>query len=455
MRWPLLKTELRQLARLAGPLAAAQAGTQIMSLVDLAVLGRLGARELAAAGLGSTIFFTISIVGVGLLLGVDPLISQALGGGDAVRARHVMWQGVWLALGTTVVISSVLAFAPVVIPNFGITQSVGHLTIVFILWRVVGLAPMFLFFVLRAYLQAQHITRPMLIAMIAGNVWNFVSDLVLVFGWGPIPPLGVAGAAISTDLGLFLQLSIVVWAVRRIHVLADRTPIWKEIRRAIRVGLPIGLQMGLEIGIFALVGVLAGRLGTLDLAAHQLVLSIASLTFTVSVGIASAASVRVGLAVGARDRERTRTAGYSALLVAASWMSCTALTLAFAPGAVARLVTNQLDVIAAAVPLFFVAAVFQLSDGVQVVATGALRGAGDTHYSFVVNLIGYWVLALPVALYLGFHRSMGVVGLWWGLCVGLTIVATLLFLRFHRLSAQQIVPLHQRERLPNTADLSG
>jgi len=303
---------------------------------------------------------------------------------------------------------------------------------------------MFVFFVLRAYLQAQHLTRPMLLAMVAGNVWNFVSDLVLVFGWGPIPALGVAGAAISTDLGLFLQLGIVLWAVKRIHVHAGRNPVWDEIRRAIRIGLPIGLQMGLEIGIFALVGVLAGRLGTLDLAAHQLVLGIASFTFTVSVGIASAASVRVGLAVGARDRERTRTAGYSALLVAAAWMSCTALTLAFAPRAAARLVTNQLDVIAAAAPLFFVAAVFQLSDGIQVVATGALRGAGDTHYSFVVNLVGYWVIALPVALYLGFQRSMGVVGLWWGLCVGLAIVATLLFLRFHRLSAREIVPLHVR-----------
>jgi MATE family multidrug resistance protein len=204
--------------------------------------------------------------------------------------------------------------------------------------------------------------------------------------------------------------------------------------------------MLVEIGIFALVGVLAGRLGALDLAANQLVLSLASLTYTIALGIANATSVRVGLAIGARDRDRTRMAGFAALLAATSWMSCAALLLAFAPRAVARLVTNQMDVIAAAVPLLFVAAVFQLADGIQIVATGALRGAGDTHFSFIANFIAYWVIGLPIALYLGFGRSMGVVGLWWGLCAGLVVVATLLFLRFNRMSSREIVPVHERMR---------
>ena len=454
MHWPAIRTELRQLARLAAPLAAAQAGTQVMTLVDLAVVGRLGASELAAAGLGNTIFFTVSVIAMGLIFGVDPMISQAFGAGDPVRARHVLWQGVWLSLGATLVLSIPLAFAPIFVPHFGLTPSVEHLTIVFILWRTLGLAPLLLFLVCRAYLQAQHITRPLLVAVVACNIFNFLSDLVLVFGLGPFPRLGVAGAAISTDLGAVLQLAVVAWAVRRIplpphdagklHVPVRREPVRREILQAIRVGLPIGCQMGLEIGIFALVGVLAGRLGTPDLAAHQLVLSLASLTYTIAVGIANAASVRVGLAVGARDREGTRTAGFAALLGAATWMAFAAVLLALFPRQVARLVTDQRDVIATAVPLLFVAAIFQLSDGIQVVATGALRGAGDTHYSFIVNLIGYWLLGLPIALYLGFTRSMGVVGLWWGLCAGLAIVAALLFLRFNRLSMREIVPLHAR-----------
>jgi MATE family multidrug resistance protein len=197
----------------------------------------------------------------------------------------------------------------------------------------------------------------------------------------------------------------------------------------------------LELGIFAVVGVLAGRMSSLDLAAHQLVLGIASLTFTIALGFSAAGSVRVGLAVGARDQRATRTAGFAAFLGGASWMIVAALIFALAPRAVARLVTNQPSVIAAAVPLLLVAAVFQLSDGVQVVAAGVLRGAGDTKISLIANIFGHWLIGLPIAYYLGFHRAMGIVGLWWGLCAGLTSVALLLFLRFNRLSKSEIAPI--------------
>ena len=180
-----------------------------MGLVDLAVLGRLGARELGAAGLGNAIFFAISILGIGINLGVDPMISQAFGAGDAVRARHVMWQGVWLALGVTVALTIVLLFAPLLLPLFDVAEPLRPIASQFLLVRTAGLAPMLLFFVLRAYLQSQHITRPMVVAMLIGNVFNFIADLILVFGWGPFPRMGVAGAALSTDLGAVLQLAVV------------------------------------------------------------------------------------------------------------------------------------------------------------------------------------------------------------------------------------------------------
>ena len=443
------RTELRHLLRLAGPLAAAQAGTQIMGLVDLAVVGRLGARELGAAGLGNAIFFTISILGMGLVFGIDPMISQAFGGGDGVRARHVMWQGIWLALGVTVLLTIALLFAPMLFPLFGVAPSLETLAVQFLLVRTAGLAPLLLFLVVRAYLQAQHVTRPMVIAMLIGNVFNLVADLVLVFGLGPFPRMGVAGAALSTDLGAVLQLGIVVWTVKTIHLPPHDAgilhhPKWPEIRQAIRLGLPIGVQLAAEIGVFALVGLLAGHLGAIDLAAHQLVLAFASLTFTVAVGVASAGSVRVGLAVGARDQARTRTAGFAAIAGGICWMLVGASVFAFAPRAVARLLTNQETVIAAAVPILLVAAVFQLSDGLQAIGAGILRGAGDTVFPLASNLVGHWLIGLPIALYLGFHRNMGIVGLWWGLCVGLTVVAVLMLLRFNRLSKSAIVPITRR-----------
>jgi multidrug resistance protein, MATE family len=312
--------------------------------------------------------------------------------------------------------------------------------------RTAGLAPLLLFLVIRAYLQAQHITRPMVMAMLIGNVFNFVSDVILVFGWGPFPRMGVAGAALSTDLGAILQLAIVAWTVRSIHLPPHDAgvlhhPKWPEIRQAVRIGLPIGLQLMAEIGIFALVGLMAGHLGAIHLAAHQLVLAFVSLTFTISVGVASAGSVRVGLAVGARDQPRTRLAGFAAIAGGASVMIIGAAIFAIFPRPIARLLTDQEVVIAAAVPIFLVAAVFQLSDGLQAIGAGILRGAGDTTFPLAANLVGHWLIGLPIALYLGFHRNMGIVGLWWGLCAGLTAVAILLLFRFNRLSKKAITPI--------------
>jgi MATE family multidrug resistance protein len=215
-----------------------------------------------------------------------------------------------------------------------------------------------------------------------------------------------------------------------------------EIARAFRVGLPVGLQMGAEVGVFALVALLAGRLGTLDLAAHQLVIGLASFTYTAAMGVAAAGSVRVGIGVGARDPVATRVAGHAAFAGGVALMGVAALAFTFAPRALARLITDEANVIAVAIPLFLVAAVFQLSDGVQGVGGGVLRGAGDTKFTLYANLAGHWLIGLPIALFLAFRQRLGIVGLWWGLCVGLTVVAVLLFVRFERLSSKTIEPLH-------------
>jgi multidrug resistance protein, MATE family len=453
MRATDYKTELRALFRLAAPLAAAQAGTNLMGLVDVAVLGRLGARELAGAALANAIFFACSVTGMGMVMGVDPLISQAIGAGDRVRARHVLWQGVWLALIIAGVLTVVLLGATAALPHIGAQEELIEPASIYLLIRLTSLVPFLLFFVMRSYLQAQGITRPLLYSMVAANVFNLIFDILLVFGgsalpaWtGPlrsVPAMGVAGAALATVACTILQLVWVAAAAFRVEVQGHVDHRWNrsEIGRAFRVGLPLGLQMGAEVGIFALVGVLASRLGTLHLAAHQLVISVASFTFTVALGVAAAGSVRVGHAIGARDASRTRTAGHVAFVTGAIVMGTSGLMFALFPRAIARLVTNQENVIAASLPLMLVAAVFQLSDGIQATGAGVLRGAGDTKWSFYANVFGHWFIGLPVALFLGFGMGLGIVGLWWGLCAGLTVVAVLLFLRFERLSRGEIKPI--------------
>lgn len=453
MRGADFKTELRQLFRLATPLAAAQAGTNLMGLVDVAVLGRLGARDLAGAGLANAIFFAFSIMGMGMVMGVDPLISQAIGAGDRARARHVLWQGIWLSLVVAGVLTLILLGGTAALPHIGADPELVAPARTYLLIRIISLVPFLAFFAMRAYLQSQGTTRPLLVAMIAANVANLILDVLFVFGgerlpdWtGPlqdIPAMGVAGAALATVFCTILQLVIVGRAAFQIEVPERVDHRWdrEQIGRAARVGFPLSLQMGAEVGIFALVGVLASRLGTLHLAAHQLVISIASFTFTVALGVAAAGSVRVGRAIGARNASATRIAGHAAFVAGAIVMGISGLSFAIFPRAISRLVTNQENIIAAALPLMLVAAFFQLSDGIQAVGAGVLRGAGDTKWAFYANVFGHWAIGLPVALVLGFGMGLGIVGLWWGLCAGLTVVAVLLFLRFERLSRDEIKPI--------------
>src|SRR5437588_4874804 len=409
-----------------------------MSVVDMAVIGRLGGRELAAAGLANAIFFGVSVFGLGLMLGLDPLISQAVGAGDEISARRILWQGVWLGLITSALLIGILLGGPLLLKAIRVKPELVAPARTFLLIRLIGLPPWLLFFVIRAYLQAHHVTRPMVVSMVLGNLLNFAGDLFLVF----FVKLGVAGPAISTVICQWLAMAILAAAVMRIDVRASRKWNSDDIRRAIRVGLPTALQVTAEVGIFALVALLAGRMGTVDLAAHQLVITLASFTFTVALGVATAGSVRVGLAVGARDRVAARRAGHAAFVGAVIVMSVSALLFMSIPRLLARMLTNQTAIIEATLPLFFVAALFQLSDGLQAAGIGALRGAADTKFAFISNLIGYWIIGLPLSLLLGSHWNMGVVGLWWGFVAGLTCVAILVFLRFQALSAKEIVPVH-------------
>ena len=424
-----------------------------MGLVDVAVLGRLGAREIAGSGLANAIFFAFSIIATGLVMGVDPLMSQAIGAGDRQRARRVLWHGLWLAVCVAVALTLTLIVAALLLPRIGSQPELIEPATTYLLVRITGVLPFLAFYVVRSYLQALGITRPLLVSMVVANLFNLGADILFVFGgtvlpeWcGPLrafPAMGVGGAALATVLCTIVQLAIVARAVMKVEKAEPVSRRWDgaEIMRAVQVGWPLGLQMGAEVGIFALVGLMASRLGTLHLAAHQLVIGIASFTFTVALGIAAAASVRVGMWIGAANAAATRLSGRVAFLGGGIVMGISALAFAFFPRAIARLVTDQENVILASLPLMVVAAVFQLSDGIQAVGAGVLRGAGDTKFAFYANIVGHWLVGLPVALYLGFHAGLGIVGLWWGLCAGLTVVAVLLFVRFERLSRNVIAPV--------------
>jgi multidrug resistance protein, MATE family len=453
-----IRDELGGLARLAVPLALASAGQATMGLVDAAVCGRAGAAVLAGVGLGNALFFAASVFAMGVMLGLDPLVAQAFGAGDARAARRLLWQGTWLALAAGSLLAISLAFAPLALEPLGIAPGIAREASAFLWWRLPGLPPLLFFYAAKSYLQGLGRARAVLAAAAVANVLNFLLDLLLVFGGGALPPwtgplraipaLGAGGAALSTTLVTVAQGGVLALAVRWTPVPAGaaglRRPARAELAQALRVGIPIGLHTGAEVGVFALVGFLAARVGQAPLAAHEIAIALAATTFTFAIGIGNAASVRVGWAVGARDTPAARRAGLTAFAAGAGVMSVSALTFFAFPGALARAMTDDPAVLAVAAPLLRVAAAFQIFDGIQGVGAGVLRGAGDTRYTFAANIVGHWLIGFPIALALGVFGPLGVTGLWWGLAAGLAAVAAGLLGRFLRLSARDIAPLVDR-----------
>jgi len=450
-----VRLELRALARLAAPLAAAQAGQALMGVVDTAIVGRAGAVPLAGVGLGNALFFTIGVIGIGLMMGLDPLIAQAFGAGDALRARRLLWQGTSLAMVASLALALPMVLLPLTFVPFGVEPAVAELAGTFILWRLPGLPFLFLYVGGRAYLSAAGHTRPMVVATVVANVLNLPLGVLLVFGGGVLPAwagplrllpaLGGAGAAISSSLSLLLQSAMLYAAIHGVPSpplpRRARRPDRGELLRAARVGLPSGLHMLVEVAFFSLAGVLAARLGAEPMAAHQLALSIATFTFSVTIGIGNAGSIRVGTFVGARDRVGARRAGLTAFGAAGAFMACTGMVFLLMPGLLARLMTDDPAVAAAAVPLLRVAAVFQVFDGLQGAGAGVLRGAGITRFTFAANLVGHWLLGAPALLLFVFVLELGVVGLWWGFVVGLVSVSVALLWRFLQVSSREIAPL--------------
>ena len=426
-----LRAELGPMFALAWPVAAAELGWMAMGLVDTMLVGRVGAEAIGAVSIGSHLFFAVAITGIGSLLGLDYLVAYAHGAGHPEDGRRALVQGTYLAVLVSAVLTAVLFALEANLHHFGLQPGVAEAARPYLRTLIWSLLPLLLFAALRRYLQAIGHVRPVMIALVSANVINAAVGWVLVFGQWGAPALGAVGAGWATFASRLYMLAFVVFALARIEREAGAAPLALAVdppllAKLARLGLPAALQMLLECGVFATATVLAGSLAASSLAAHQIALSAAAFTFMVPLGISAAAAVRVGHATGRRQPAAARRAGWSALVLGAAFMSTTAVIFLTAPGAVLRVFTDAPDVIAIGVSLLAVAAAFQLCDGVQVVATGVLRGVGDTRTPMLANLAGHWLIGLPIGAALCFRVGWGVVGLWVGLCVGLVVVAVTL-----------------------------
>lgn len=422
--------ELRSLLKLATPLALAQAGQALMGVVDTAIVGRVSDVAQGAVGLGAGLCFAFATLGVGVMLAFDPLVAQAIGAGHPARARTLFWQAVWMAVFAGVVLAVPLWLSPLALDPLGVDPAVAAGATQYVAWRVPQLMGFLLFMAARTYLQSNGHTRAIFVSMLLANLANFAVAVLLVFGAGPIPAFGVAGAAIATTVCTWLQLLVLVFVLPPAPAGSSRKLDPIVVKQALALGLPIGFQLLAEVGVFVLAGVFAGRLSRASAAAHQIAINWASFSFCLAVGVGSAAATRVGWAIGAGDTAGARRSGLVAIAAGTTWMCASAAVFLVFPRALARMMTPDSTVIEVTVALLSVAAVFQISDGLQAIGSGVLRGTGDTRFSFIANVVGHWLVGAPVALYCGIGLKMGVVGLWWGLSAGLTAVGIALVLRF-------------------------
>jgi MATE family multidrug resistance protein len=427
-------TDVRVLLALGLPVVVVQVGMMAMGVVDTIMVGHLSPVALAAVAVGNLYFFTTAIFGMGVLMALDPVVAQAVGAGDGEAVSRGVQRGVVLSVLLSVPTAAILFPAAAVLAFANQPAEVVPIAGAYARASIPGVLGFFAFIVFRQSLQALGRLRPIVIAVLAANLVNAGLNWVLIYGRFGVPPLGAVGSAWATTasrwiMALFLlglgwrDLKPVLLPFR--PEILDPKPLW----RMFLLGAPIGAQHQFEYGVFGLVGLMMGWLGTTQVAAHQIALNLASITFMVPLGLSSAAAVVVGRAVGRQDPIGASGAAKASLACAVAFMGSTALAFTLLPHLLASIYTTNSDVLALAALLLPLAGVFQVFDGIQVTSIGILRGLGDTRAPMIIALLGYWVIGLPVSLWLGFRLGQGPVGLWWGLVIGLVVVALFLLAR--------------------------
>ena len=436
-----LRHEFRPTLRLALPLVFAELGWMSMGIVDTIMVGRLpnSAIAIGATGLGQSLYHSIAIFGAGLLLGLDTFVAQAHGRDDIRDARHSLVNGVFLALLLTPILMLLVSFWPALMHRFGVSPELVEPMRPFLSALNWGTLPLLSYFALRRYLQAVHVVNPIMFALISANIVNLVGDWALIYGHLGFRAMGITGSGWSTCWAR-IYMALVMLATLLYFESKRNLSVWmqeagidfKRVWELLKLGTPAATQILLEIGAFSAATALCAKLGPVPLSGHEIALNCAALTFMVPLGISSAAAVRVGHQLGRGDPIRAYLAGWSAILLGAGFMTCMGIAFVSFPKPIARIFTPDPTVIRVGARLLLVAAAFQLFDGLQTVATGALRGSGDTRTPMFANLIAYWFIGLPAGYVLCFRFGWGAVGIWIGLCVGLMIIGSALLLAWHR-----------------------
>lgn len=435
-----------------------QLGHVLVNFVDSVVVGHIGKVPLAAVGVGVSTTSVLLVLGVGLSMGSVPLVAAADGRRNLPELGRLLVASVWTNALAGLVLAGLGQLVPALLPLLGQPPEVVVLAGPWVRVISLSLLPLMVFQGFRMFAEGLGLTRQAMWLSVLGNVFNGLLCYALVYGrWGA-PEMGMMGSAWATLLARALMaVAMAAYVLRAPRLRAERAavPSWlpaaATIRRVADLGAPIGVQMALEVGAFGLSLLMAGWLGVTTEAAHKVAIDVASMTYMAASGIGAAATIRVGNLRGAGNLPAARQAGFAAYALTLAFMGAMGLLLVSTRHVVPYIYISDPQVVAQAATLLLVAALFQVSDGLQVVGLGALRGLEDVKVPSVVALLAYWAVALPLGYFLGFKLHFGAPGVWTGLLVGLTIVAGVLLLRFRRHTSPAftaVVPASTRPPAP-------
>ncbi|HTW45804.1 MAG TPA: MATE family efflux transporter [Acidobacteriaceae bacterium] len=440
-----LAAELRALLRLAIPVALSEIGWMTMSVVDVIMVGKLGPTAIGAVGLSNAIYYAPSLFGIGLLLGLDTLVSRSWGARDFDDCHRSLAQAMYIALAFTPILMLFIVFAIPLFTGRGVDPAVGRLTRSYTAILNWGTLPLLIYGGFRRYLQGVSRVQPVTFALISANLVNLAGNWIFIYGKLGMPAMGVTGSALSTVFARIYMAAVLVYFAwqherRRGHSLFFHWPgpNWKRIRALLDLGIPAAFQVVLEVAAFGAASILASHLGAVALATHEIVLNCAAFTYMVPLGVSAAGAVAVGHAIGAGNPARARRAGWMAIGLGVGFMAVAAALFVATPGPIIGIYSHDPRVLKLGAHILLIVAAFEIFDGTQIVSIGILRGLGETKVPMLLNFGGYWLFGLPLGAVLCFIMHWGLSGIWTGLTVSLITIAVLMLLRWRRSSSLMI-----------------
>lgn len=432
----IYKGYFQKIAHLSYPIIIGQVGIVLMGVADVVMIGKVDATNLAAAAFANSIFFLVSILGIGTLTAVSPLVAKAKGAGHPNECAILFRQGINAALLLTVFISSVLYFLAFNLEWFGQDAEVTELTRNYLHLLNAGTVFMLLFFAAKQFSDGLSITKPSAIITVIALAMNIFLNWILIYGHWGMPKMGLNGTGVATSVSrLFMAVAMIAYVLwfnlyKPYLKRKDTTQNGFFLKEIFRVGLPSGFQYAFEVGAFAAAAIIIGWYGKYELAAHQVAINIASVTYMIATGISAGGSIAVGDALGRKHKTDLLKSGRAALIMGTLFMGGCGLLFAVANHFIVGLYTHDEQVAGMAANLIWIAALFQLSDGIQCVSLGVLRGIADTKVPTLVTVIAYWVIGIPAGLWMAEYFDIGLYGIWFGLSLGLTFSAVMLTMRF-------------------------